>query len=350
MGCQQSSQAYINIKIILNEEFYKAKVTTRSVQSKSTISFLLKEINSELLRDHINLNKLKIRVSYMKKLYPSTSQETLEDLNIKDKDELQILCKEMQCEKIQLGIQSPNSSRLSLLSLYKDQTISKLKEKIRHKGVFSGNFQLIWKDIQLDEMLTIESYNITSGDTLNIMIFDRDLTSPTKKKSTPRWKVKKTGLVLEGFCHNDRCMAFKQRVSIVLGYGEFNMVQEMTQLQKHVCPVCQVAMSRLHHFGFVNCTYKANGVLMDNTLKDMESSVHCYEEFMQGQKLNWKELRIQVKPKHNSKTISHSPSSRRKSTMCSVDSTENTQRSEGAWDCYNDDISFERSRTHMTEP
>lgn len=350
MGCQQSSQAYINIKIILNDEFYKEKITARSVQSKSSISFLLKEINSELLRDHINLNKLKIRVSYMKKLYPYTSKQTLEDLNVKDKDELQILCKEMHCEKIQLGIQSPNSSRLNLLSLYKDQTISKLKEKIRHKGVFSGTFQLIWKDIQLDEMLTIESYNIASGDTLNIMIFDRDLTSPTKKKSTPRWKVKKAGLVLEGFCHNDRCMAFKQRVSIVLGYGEFNMVHEMTQLQKHVCPVCQVAMSRLHHFGFVNCTYKVNGVLMDNTVKEIDSTVYCYEEFMQGQKLNWKELRIHVKPKHNSQTISHSPILRRKSTMCSVDSTENTQRSDTGWDCFSNDMSFDRSRTNLTEP
>ena len=89
---------------------------------------------------------------------------------------------------------------------------------------------------------------------------------------------------------------------------------------------------------------------MDNSLKEMENTVYCYEEFMQGQKLSWKELRIQVKPKHNSQTISHSPVLRRKSTMCSVESTENTQRSEGGWDCYSNDISFDRSRTNLTEP
>lgn len=169
MGCQISNQAFIILRISLNTEFFKQSFVSRLFQRISTISFIVKELKSELLKDHINPNKLKIRVSYMKKLYSGSSQQTLDDINVKNKDEVHIICKELEYETIQLRIKAPNSSRIILLNLSKDRTILELVEKLKQIGIFSGNFQLVWKDILLDEMNKIDSYNIEPGDMLNIM-------------------------------------------------------------------------------------------------------------------------------------------------------------------------------------
>ena len=142
MGCQVSYQGLITIKILLNAKFFIQSSLIRTFQRWCTISFIVKQLKSEVLKDHINPNKLKIRVSYMRKLYSSSCQQTLDDLNIKDKEEIRILCKLMEYETVPIHIQAPNSSRNILMSVSKALTISKLKDRLKRSGLFWGRFQV----------------------------------------------------------------------------------------------------------------------------------------------------------------------------------------------------------------
>jgi hypothetical protein len=168
MGCQISHQGLTTIKISLNANFFKQGSITRTFQRWCTISFIVKELKSEHLKDDINPNKLKIRVSYMRKLYSGSCQQTLYDLNIKDNDEIKILCKLMEYETVPLQIQAPNSSRKILMNVSKVLTISKLVDRLKRSGLFWGNFQLSWKGVQLEDINLIDSYNIEAGDTIYI--------------------------------------------------------------------------------------------------------------------------------------------------------------------------------------
>lgn len=157
------------MKISLNPNFFKQSSLIRTFQRWCTISFIVKQVKSELLKDNINPNRLKIRVSYMRKLYSSSCQQTLYDINIKNNEEVRILCKLMEYETVPLHIQAPNSSRKILMNVSKALTISKLIDQLKRSGLFWGNFQLFCKETQLDEINMIDSYNIEAGDTIYIM-------------------------------------------------------------------------------------------------------------------------------------------------------------------------------------
>mmetsp|Transcript_29045 Transcript_29045/g.51969 ORF Transcript_29045/g.51969 Transcript_29045/m.51969 type:complete len:294 (-) Transcript_29045:1717-2598(-) len=68
------------------------------------------------------------------------------------------------------------------------------------------------------------------------------------------WRLLKSGMNLEGICQNSSCPAYSQRVVVPLGFGTFNIAEEM--ISHHECPICNEVVSSFSNLGFYNCSAK----------------------------------------------------------------------------------------------
>lgn len=300
MGCNQSSSKLVTVHIKLDRAFFKEELVIRKVLSSTKISEIMHEVKIMLLNDSISASKLRLHVTYKNEKFSSSTSKTLDDIGMKDKETLQVCCKELNYEKIQLSLQI--CGKIYLMNYPKSATVARLKKRITSKGLMRTKvFHIIWNDLQLENEKTFEFYGIEDKDVLIVLQNPRKITNSTAEK-TKGWKLKNSGFVLEGVCQNDRCLAFKQRVSIPMGLGEFNVLMEMTEVSKHFCPMCELPIGRISSCGFIYCSYRIIGVLNDNSYREQEETKGAYEEFAKCENLNWRELRVSVRCRDDRQT------------------------------------------------
>lgn len=305
MGCQQSNQQIYEVNFRLPIDYFNEVVVCKKLRSSTRLSEIIKELKAYDLHDKYSPNKISLKIVYNKKVYKSTQNLTLEGIYYNDKDELNIICKEYRVEKILIRFQSCQASMKSTaLQISKNATVRSIKEKLRHKKLINtSKFHLVWYDLDLEDEKSLDFYNIGADEVLMIILNLKNIPQRTSQQALPQtWKVKNSGLIFEGICQSDRCTAYKQRVSVVVGYGDFNMNLELVELHKYVCPVCSTPLNKVKQFGFANCSFKCYGVLNDGSIKCIEDTKTTYEEFMKAEKVEWRELFVSVKPREDSST------------------------------------------------
>jgi hypothetical protein len=296
MGCNQSSSQLISVHINLDRAYFKEEFVARKVVPSTKISDIMHELKTMHLLDPRQASKLKFRVTYKNEKFSSSSSKTLEDIGLKDKEALQVQCRELNYERIKVHLEfcdTPN--KVSAITIPKASTVASLKKRITSQGLVNKSiFHIIWNDLQLEDDKTFEFYGIENDNVLVVMQNRRKATNRTAEK-TKGWKLKNSGFILEGVCQNDRCVAFKQRVSITLGMGEFNVLLEISEASRHHCPICEQAISRISSCGFINCICRITGRWSDDTLREYEEVKGAYEEFLKSENTKWKELRASVR-------------------------------------------------------
>lgn len=295
MGCNQSSSKLVTVHIKLDQVFFKQELVIRKVMPSTKVSEIMYEVKTMLLKDSTQASKLKFRVTYRNEKFSSSSSKTLDDIGFNDKDTIQVHCRELNYQRIKLSIHICDTpDKTLLMRIPRSSTVASLKNRILSQGHLNNKiFHIIWNDLQLEDEKTFEFYGIEDNDILIVLHNPRKITSRTAEK-TKGWKLKNSGFVLEGVCQNDRCVAFKQRVSIPMGLGDFNVLAEMSVVSKHHCPMCELPIGRISSCGFIYCSYRIKGVLNDDSYRDFQETKGAYEEFVKYENLNWKELKVTV--------------------------------------------------------
>jgi len=296
MGCNQSSSKLISVHINLDRAYFKEEFVTRKVLPSTKISDIMHELKTMHLRDPRQASKLKFRVTYKNEKFSSSSSKTLEDIGLNDKEPLQVHCRELNYERIKVHLEFCDTPRkVSAITIPKASSVASLKKRITSQGLVNkGILHIIWNDLKLEDDKTFEFYGI--GDE-NVLVIMQNLSKDKNRtaEKTKGWKLKNSGFILEGVCQNDRCVAFKQRVSVTLGMGEFNVLLEISQASRHNCPICEQAISRISSCGFIHCIYRIVGRCSDDTLREYEEMKGAYEEFLKSENTNWKEVRASVR-------------------------------------------------------
>lgn len=305
MGCQQSNQQIYEVYFRLPIDYFNQRSVCKRLRSSTRMTDIIKELKAYDLHDKFSPNKISLKLVYNKKVYKNFSIQTLEDIYFNDKDELTVLCKEYRVEKILMRFQSCQAPMKSTaMMVFKNATVQSIKEKLKKKGLcHTSKFHLVWYDLNLVDDHTLDFYSIGADEVLMIILNLKNIPTRRAKQALPQaWKVKHSGLIFEGICQFDRCTAYKQRVSIVVGHGDFNMNLELAEVHKYVCPVCNTPLNKIKQFGFANCMFKCYGVLSDGSNRCIEDTKTTYEEFLKGEKLEWRELYVSVRARDDAST------------------------------------------------
>ncbi|CAF1392740.1 unnamed protein product [Adineta steineri] len=161
-----------------------------------------------------------------------------------------------------------------ILKVEPTNTIQQLKdlfvEKLNTKKDIQSISFIFDGEILDDNDSTIASYGIEDKSTIDcvdLSVTDRtgllagmkfvdiDNNQGFKKKdwskAAPSWRKARRGLCLEGVCGNDKCNAFKHRVVMPIGYGEFDIVVDTSETTAK-CPLCKKYVEPIT-CGFNNC-------------------------------------------------------------------------------------------------
>jgi hypothetical protein len=107
------------------------------------------------------------------------------------------------------------------------------------------------------------------------------------------WRILRSGMNLEGQCKNSACPAYSQRVVIPLGFGTFNIAEEM--LSNYECPICNEVIGQFSNLGFFNCSANFDSQQDQSIRADgIECSSHSYTKTKVEK---WRSAVVTVKPR-----------------------------------------------------
>lgn len=327
MGCKQSYSSFVKVTFSLPKDYFIHTDFIQELRPSTQIRSLVQELKKFHLKDDISPNKLEIKFLYKKYIYPSNSRKTLEEISYSEKSSLRVICRELQEEQINIRFQCCEIPMNTVNMIVKTgTTIGELKEQLRRREVCkAGKFHLVWQSLDLEDDRHLEDYEIENDDTVKVIINLRSVSVGTKDAPSC-WKLKNLGLVLEGICMNDRCVAYKQRVSTVLGFGEFDITAECNN-PKQYCSMCCSQFRKIQNFGFVNCSIKCRAVMQNGIIQVFRENKFNYEEYPREEFKNC----IQFNAKVSEKKYSRSKMSRYTKSLSST---------------ITQDVSFDMDRMH----
>lgn len=156
-----------------------------------------------------------------------------------------------------------------------DETV----DEIRHKAnaIFNVSDTVLYTSTMvLEGMLSLMECGILEDIRLYMMPSSEPTISLTSScKNLSAWRLLKSGMNLEGICQNSSCPAYSQRVVVPLGFGTFNIAEEL--LSHHECPICIEVISQFSNLGFYNCSAKFENRKGTSIKADgIECSSHTY--------------------------------------------------------------------------
>jgi hypothetical protein len=167
--------------------------------------------------------------------------------------------------------------------------ISKLNTKFRTRDtVLYTNSMLLEGNLTLAECGILE----------DVRLFFMPKSEPTITLSLncPKinaWRILKSGMNLEGQCKNSACPAYSQRVVIPLGFGTFNIAEEM--LSNYECPICNEVIGQFSNLGFFNCSANFDSQSEQSIRADgIECSSHSYTKTKVEK---WRSAVVTVRPR-----------------------------------------------------
>ena len=185
-------------------------------------------------------------------------------------------------DNINLIIKLPDGTYF-FLNISKNEKISTLKTILYTKYNILPSMILHYKKRLINGNLTLSDYDIRNNCTIQIVpniqggevgSCVKQLADPTKKAPVewptthdgPFYLIVKNGINIFGFCQNKECEAYKKEVCSPFGYGEFDLIEDLTSKSKKCpkCPACEYYLLEIESCGFMNCEYHYEGKKYEN--------------------------------------------------------------------------------------
>ena len=190
---------------------------------------------------------------------------------------------------IQLKISIPETKRSYTLTLSIHTTIKEINSIISQKlgydpFITNFNFESPKEYIVLNPTSTLQQNRLRTGDTLVAKI---TLTTSTNPKNAlesksplirslmsfsefPKYQVNLKsnvyGLIIEGICVNDKCLAYAENMIFPLGLGTFTIGEILNGIKCPICPYREFGVNPsvvVKQIKLVNCFFKYEGRYKD---------------------------------------------------------------------------------------
>ena len=112
-------------------------------------------------------------------------------------------------------------------------------------------------------------------------------------QSAPDWRAVSPGISWFGDCYNSECVAFNKEVVSNHGFGVFDVRNERNKAK---CMMCKQSFGMVDVCGFFACKFRYFGVLENGEVREGsgEAGKTNYTAFLNGERVEWRVLRIQV--------------------------------------------------------
>jgi len=181
------------------------------------------------------------KITFRGKSYSVNDCVSLYDLRLTAEEIIQITGCPLDSKKIELTLKICYQVPKEITCKYQKCTL--IKDLLGDEC----DFRFIRGNIELDPEKTLEDYEISNKSKLIVLV------PGVVCEDAQVWKIKKTGLVLEANCMNPDCAAYKQRICLNLGVGEFDMAGELSVENERECLNCGDVLSRISKIGFCHC-------------------------------------------------------------------------------------------------
>lgn len=241
MGCSQSLNSEINLNLVLNKPVFKSTNISHSTTIRTTIRDLCKQVISEYQDNDYKSQDLCYKITFRGKSFSVNDCISLYDLRLTAEDIIQITGCLLDTKKIELTLKICYQVPKEIICKYQKCTL--IKELLGDQD----DFCIVRGNIELDPEKTLEDYEISNKSKLIVLVPN------VVCEDIQIWKIKKTGLVLEANCMNPNCAAYKQRICLNLGLGEFDLAGELSVENERECLNCGVVLGRISKIGFCHC-------------------------------------------------------------------------------------------------
>lgn len=264
MGCNNSVDAKVVIRVEFNLPVFKSQFATVQSTLRSTLKeFCRKAVSANI--DSAYLNKSKsFKISCKDKQYNLTDLTHIYDLRLESTDIVKIEAVLLDNKSIEIILKFFGNAP-------KEVTQEVTRSSLIRSLINNPDSRVLLGYLELDHGQTIEDYDIGPKTRLHII---EDLIPD----EVQLWKLKKSGIVLETICMNSNCVAYKQRISISLGFGEFNLQCELSSDNQRHCPACDSPLGKVSKLGYAHCKIAYNVVLPDGTTGKVFDKIVNYSE------------------------------------------------------------------------
>ncbi|OMJ86775.1 hypothetical protein SteCoe_11629 [Stentor coeruleus] len=268
MGCSESMNSELKLTVDLNTPIFKTSQIKHSAMIRTSLKDFCTQIVSSNVNSEYRESCKNYKVTCKGITYAINENISLYDLRLTEKDTISISGSINEPKKIEvtLKICYPRPKEISL-KVSRNSLVKDLLEE-------DSNFRFIRSDIQLDMNEKLENYDIGNKSRVIVLVGDNPC------EDVQKWRIKKTGLILEACCMNNNCVAYKQRVSLSLGLGDFDIVNEMSCENYHSCTCCNSLLSKAIKFGYCHCQvsyceFQSDGIPVEvvNSTKDFLEGV-----------------------------------------------------------------------------
>ncbi|OMJ69890.1 hypothetical protein SteCoe_32260 [Stentor coeruleus] len=266
MGCSESLNSEVRLIVNLNTPIFKTNRIDHSAPANTSLKdFCAQIIPSNISADYRDSCK-NYKVVIKEKNYSINENLSLYDLTLKENDEITIKASITEQKKVEITMKIfyPQPKEVTL-NIRKDTLIRDLLEE-------HPQFRFIRSDIQLDFDEKIENYDIGNKIKLIVLVGDNNC------EDIQKWKIKKTGLILEATCMNKNCVAYKQRICLSLGLGTFDIVNEMSGDNERYCICCKEVLGKAVKFGYCHCEIRGNETGNNGSMLEMVERTKDYIE------------------------------------------------------------------------
>ena len=267
MGCSESMNAEIKLLVELNTPIFKKENLTYRTKIRTHLRDFCKKIISSNLSSEYRDANLSFVIRCKDKTYSMKDCIALYDLRVMNEDTVSIAATLLQPKNLELTLRIISAEPKEItLKVAKTTLVRDLLDP-------DSRLRFIRGDIELDQDQTIESYDIMNKSKLHVLVDNAQCSE------IQSWKVKKTGLVLEASCINVSCMAYRQRICINLGTGEFDIMNEISQDIERYCVCCTGLLGKTVKYGFCHCAFK---YLEENSEGDSREVCGKTKDFVEG--------------------------------------------------------------------
>ena len=192
------------------------------------------------------------------------------------------------------------------------QPVKYLKNLIRvQTGVPSEQQRLMFKGKLLEDDSDLSTYELCPDSIIYLVLRLRgggggapssfgfnSMNQPVNiefSQSAPDWRAVSPGISWFGDCYNSECVAFNKEVVSNHGFGVFDVRNERNKAK---CMMCEQSIGMVDVCGFFDCKFRYFGVLENGEVREGSghAGVDDYTAFLNGERVEWRVLRIQVEP------------------------------------------------------
>jgi hypothetical protein len=255
MGCSQSLNSEVHLAVDLNAPIFKSTHVKHSIAVRSSLREFCKQVINLHQDNEYHNQEVLYKISVKGRTFSIDDCVSLYELRIAPEDTIKITGSVMDNKKIELTLRICCENPKTIIQKFTRATL--VKDLLNcQKGLL-----FVRGDLMLDPESSLDEYNICNKSKLTVLVDG----APTEEIQI--WKIKKTGLVLEATCMNPDCMAYKQRICLNLGLGQFEMQTELCDENERECVCCSSKLSRISRIGFCHCQATIEDISEEKVMK-----------------------------------------------------------------------------------